>query len=52
MKSVAQVLKAKADQTIYKIAPTESVFEAVKMMAEKDVGALVVMDGEEIVGIV
>ena len=52
MKSVALILKAKADQTIYTIAPTASVFEAVKLMAEKNIGALVVMDGEKIVGII
>jgi len=52
MKSVAQVLKTKADHTIHTIAPTASVFEAVKMMAEKNIGALVVMEGEKIVGIV
>ena len=52
MKSVASILKAKADQTIYTIAPTASVFDAVKLMAEKNIGALVVMEGEKIVGIV
>jgi len=52
MKSVAQVLKAKADPTIYTIAPTASVFEAVKQMAENNIGALVVMEGEKIVGII
>lgn len=52
MKSVAQILKAKADQTIHTIAPTASVFDAVKLMAEKNIGALVVMDGEKIVGVV
>jgi CBS domain-containing protein len=52
MKSVALILKAKADQTIYTIAPAASVFEAVKLMAEKNIGALVVMEGEEIVGII
>ena len=52
MKSVAQILKAKADQTIYTIAPTASVFEAVKLMAEKNIGALVVMEGEKVVGII
>ena len=52
MKSVASILKAKADQTIYTIAPTASVFDAVKLMAEKNIGALVVMEGEKIVGII
>ena len=52
MKSVAHILKAKLDQTIYRIAPTASVFEAVRMMADKNIGALVVMEGEKIVGII
>jgi len=52
MKSVANILKAKADQTVYTIAPTASVFDAVKSMAEKNIGALVVMEGENVVGII
>ena len=34
------------------IGPEASVLDAVKMMAEKGVGALVVMDGEKLLGIV
>ncbi len=52
MRSVAQILKSKADQTIYTIAPAASVFEAVKLMAEKNIGALVVIEGERIAGII
>jgi CBS domain-containing protein len=52
MRSVAQILKSKADQAVYTIAPTASVFDAVKLMAEKNIGALVVIEGEEIVGII
>jgi CBS domain-containing protein len=52
MKSVAHILKVKADQTVYTIAPTASVFDAVKLMAEKNIGALVVMEGEKIAGII
>jgi CBS domain-containing protein len=52
MTSVAQILKSKADQTVYTIAPTASVFDAVKMMADRNIGALVVMEGEKIVGII
>lgn len=52
MKSVAHILKSKPDQTVYTIAPTASVFDAVKLMAEKNIGALVVMEGEKIVGII
>ena len=52
MKSVAHILKSKADQRVYSIAPTASVLDAVKLMAEKNIGALVVMEGEKIVGII
>jgi CBS domain-containing protein len=52
MKSVAHILKSKADQRVYSIAPAASVLDAVKLMAEKNIGALVVMEGEKIVGII
>lgn len=52
MKSVAQILKAKADPSIYTVAPGASVYEAVKLMAEKNIGALVVMEDDAIVGII
>jgi CBS domain-containing protein len=52
MKNVAHILKSKPDQTIYTIAPTASVFDAVKLMAEKNIGALLVMEGEQLVGII
>ncbi len=52
MKTVAEILKSKADPSVHTIAPTASVFDAVRLMAEKDIGALLVMDGEAIAGIV
>ena len=52
MTAVAQVLKSKPDQTIYTITPAASVFDAVKLMAEKNVGALIVIEGEKIVGLI
>ena len=52
MKIVAHILKSKPDQTVFSIVPTASVFDAVKLMAEKGIGALLVMEGEKIVGIV
>ena len=36
MKSVAHILKSKADPTVYTIAPTATVLDALKLMAEKD----------------
>jgi CBS domain-containing protein len=52
MKSVAHILRSKPDPTIYTIAPTASVFDALKQMAEKSIGALVVTEGEQVVGII
>lgn len=52
MKPVAQILRSKQHQAVYTIAPNERVLEALKMMEEKSVGALVVMEGKQIVGII
>jgi CBS domain-containing protein len=52
MRSVEEILKSKADKTVYTIARDATVFDAVRLMAEKNIGSLVVMDGDEIVGIV
>ena len=52
MQTVAHILHSKANQTVCRIAPTAPVLEALKLLAEKGIGALLVMEGEEIVGIV
>ena len=52
MKSAAQILGSKPDQAIHAIAPSASVYDAVKLMAEKNVGALLVKEGEKIAGII
>lgn len=52
MKTVANLLQAKHDRTVYRISPGATVLEALRLMAEKGIGALLVMDGERIVGIV
>ena len=46
------VLKGKSGNVIWSIAPEQSVYEAIEMMAEKGVGALLVMTEGELVGIV
>jgi CBS domain-containing protein len=40
------------DGKVYSISPTSMVFEAIQMMADKNVGALLVMEGEKLVGII
>jgi len=52
MTSAAQVLKSKPRQTVESVAPSTSVFDAVKLMAEKNIGALLVLEEQKIVGIV
>jgi CBS domain-containing protein len=52
MTTVAQILKTKPDQSVATISPEASVFEAVQKMAEKNIGALVVMEGGKVVGMV
>jgi len=51
MTIVAEVLKSKPDGAVHAIAPTATVFEALRLMADKGIGALLVKDGETIVGI-
>ncbi|EKU54880.1 CBS domain-containing protein [Acinetobacter courvalinii] len=51
MTIVAQVIKNKAVQSIFTISPNATVLEAIKIMAEKGVGALVVAEDEKVVGI-
>ncbi len=52
MESVAEILKSKRDQTVHTTTPTTSVQDAMKLMAEKGIGALVVVEHGEVVGIV
>jgi CBS domain-containing protein len=51
MKTVKDVLDSKGYQ-VYSIAPTATVYEALKLMGEKEVGALAVTDADRLVGIV
>lgn len=52
MPTVADILKSKASPMVHTIDPAESVFEAVRMMARENIGALVVVERSEVVGIV
>ena len=51
MTAVAEILKSKGDATIHSIAPTASVLEALQRMADKSIGALLVIEDDAIVGI-
>jgi CBS domain-containing protein len=52
MTTAAQVLDAKPQRAVFTTSPNESVFDAIRQMAERNVGALVVKDGEPVVGLV
>ena len=51
MKTLKQLLESKP-QGILTIAPEARVFDALKLMAEKNVGALLVMDAGRLTGII
>ncbi len=51
MRTVKDILREKG-ATVYTIAPDRTVFEALQMMAEKNVGALMVTDDETVVGLI
>ncbi|MGA4643245.1 CBS domain-containing protein [Limisphaera sp. 4302-co] len=48
--TIADVLKHKGHQ-VWSVSPDVTVFEAIQKLAEKNVGALLVMDGDRLVGI-
>ncbi|MHC4351729.1 MAG: CBS domain-containing protein [Planctomycetota bacterium] len=50
MTYVRQLLKTKGNE-IWSIVPQATVYEALQIMSEKDVGALLVVDKENLVGI-
>lgn len=49
--TIETILNQKSDE-VYSVAPDATVYDAVAQMAEKNVGALVVMEGEKLVGII
>jgi CBS domain-containing protein len=51
MKPVSQLLKQR-EGTLWHVRPDDTVFSALQLLAQHEVGALVVMDGGRLVGIV
>jgi CBS domain-containing protein len=49
---VGKVLKQKSGQQVWSTTPETTVFDCIKLMAEKQVGALLVMKGETLEGII
>jgi CBS domain-containing protein len=52
MKTVADILKAKGDGTVHTVEHTASVYDAVELMAQKNIGALLVLEQGRIVGMI
>ncbi len=51
MNTVAQLLEAKPSGNTYTVSPSTTVYDALKLMSDKNIGALVVTDGEKVAGI-
>ena len=51
MTTAADILKSKPNQAIFAIGPRASVYDALQLAADKGVGALLVMEGDKIAGI-
>ena len=52
MKTVAEILRSKPNAYVYSIDVEDSLLDGLRIMAEKSVGALVVLSGGRLVGIV
>ncbi len=52
MKTVAYILHQKPHQALYTVSPDASVLDAITLMAEKGIGALIVADKNKMVGII
>ena len=51
MLTIRQLLQLKGDD-IWSITPHATVYDALRMMADKDIGALLVMENDRLVGII
>jgi len=51
MKTIKELLDAKGDRPIHSVGPDDTVFVAVTKMVEMNIGAMLVMEGKKIKGI-
>ena len=49
--TIGMLLKSKGENRVLSIAPEQSVFEAIEMLAKYDIGALLVLSNQRLVGI-
>lgn len=52
MKTVAEILRSKPQAALYSIGSDDSLLDGLRLMAQKDIGALVVLNAGRLVGIV
>jgi CBS domain-containing protein len=50
MPNAADVLRAKSSQQTYFVTPDTTVFDAIRLMSDQGIGALLVMQGDQLVG--
>jgi CBS domain-containing protein len=51
MTTIRQLLREKGPK-VFSVGPNETVYDAIRKMADENVGSLVVMEGETIIGII
>ena len=51
MLTVRQLLSGKPQNTVYSVRPDQMVIEALDLMAGKNIGAVLVMEGDHLAGI-
>lgn len=48
---ISAILQSKAHNHIWSVSPGDTVFEALQLMSSKNIGALIVLEGDKLVGI-
>ena len=52
MKKVNDILNSKIDPETHSVEPTTMVWDAIKLMSDKSVGALLVIEGSKLLGVI
>jgi len=51
MTTVAEILRSKSNAMVFHVSPSDTVLDALRLMAEQGIGAVVVLEGEKLAGI-